>query len=120
VSLKIIETDRDEVARSISLFWFKRIYVGTRFKKLTVAERMAVIAHETGHCEGHHTEWRILLLPIVFWLAKQQEFWADAYAVRKGHGEALYRHLGRNDGGGLFHPSNYHRRQKLVHNKFFE
>jgi Peptidase family M48 len=119
---KIIETNEYITARSLSLLWFKRIYVGYRYLHLNPAMRLAVLAHEEGHLRGHHTEWRILALLVPglpLWLAKQQEYWADAYACRAGHGLALYWLLADESDGGHFHPSNCLRRQKLVHNKFF-
>lgn len=118
----IVDTDEPIYGRSVSFFWYKRIYVGTKFRDLPYRVKAAVIAHELGHCDGHHTEWRILalLFPFVIpWLTRWQEYRADAYACKLGYGPELAWLLRENTGGGLFHPTNYLRRQKLVHNKFF-
>ena len=117
---QILMTDEPIVARSLSVFWFKRVYLGRKFHDLSPGTKGAVLAHEFGHCAGHHTEWRALLWPIGLWLAKQQEFWADAYACKMGYGPELYLHLSDDSKpAGRYHPTNCHRRQKLVHNKLF-
>ena len=116
---KVILTTEPIIARSFSFGWFKRVYVGTKFPAFSPRLKTAILLHEFAHCNGHHTEFRMLLWPIGLWLAKWQEYQADAYVARCGFGPELYCLLYPESPGGLFHPSNCQRRQKLVHNKFF-
>ena len=115
----VIVTTEPIIARSFSFGWFKRVYVGAKFHAYPPRIKAAILLHEFAHCNGHHTEWRMLLWPIGLWLAKWQEYRADAYVARCGYGPELYCLLHRDTPGGAFHPSNCQRRQKLVHNKFF-
>lgn len=115
----VIVTTEPIIARSFSFGWFKRVYVGANFHAYPTRIKIAILLHEFAHCNGHHTEWRMLLWPIGVWLAKWQEYRADAYVARCGYGPELYCLLHRDTPGGAFHPSNCQRRQKLVHNKFF-
>jgi Zn-dependent protease with chaperone function len=120
----IVQTNEPITARSVSWLWYKRIYVGTKFIGLPERVKMAVLAHELAHCEGHHTEWRLLALicPIpllIQWLCHWQEYQADAYVAQCGFGPELSWYLRKDGPGSITHPQNYLRRQKLVHNKFF-
>ena len=122
MNAKVVQTSEPITARSFSCFWHKRIYVGTKFAELPVRVKMAVLAHEFAHCEGHHTEWRAmaLLCPLfIKWLCHWQEYRADAYAARCGFGPELHWYLRNESVGSATHPQNCLRRQKLVHNKFF-
>ena len=105
--IKIVRTSEPIIARSASLFWWKRIYFGSKFGRLTIDEKEAVIAHELGHCHGHHMEQRILMLlfPWGFkWLCHRQEFQADRYAADYGHGVVLAKLISRVDSIGRLHP----------------
>ena len=120
--VRTLRVDEPLVARSVSFFWYKRIYLGNKWDRLPTEQRDAVIAHELGHCLKHHTEWRALALFFPFFipsLCRHQEFEADAYACEQGHGPALHKLLGYEAMRGPYHPTNFERRQKLVHNKFF-
>ena len=107
------------MARSFSFGWFKRVYVGSKFHAYSPRLKTAILLHEFAHCHGHHTEWRILLFMLAPWLARWQEYRADAYVARAGYGPELYCVLINDSPGGLFHPSNWQRRQKLLHNELF-
>lgn len=108
--MKIIRCDERIYAKAFSFFGFNRIYVGTLFDALPPDEQAAAIAHESGHCAGHHTEWRILALPL-WWSAlftrmcHRQEFAADAHAVRTGNGPALARFVSRFTSDGVRYPA---------------
>ena len=122
MNAKVVQTGEPITARSVSCFWHKRIYVGLKFTDLPPRVKMAVLAHEFAHCEGHHTEWRALALLCPFlikWLCHWQEYRADAYAARCDFGPELLWFLRDESKGSTTHPQNYLRRQKLVHNKFF-
>jgi len=106
--MKIVKSKRSFVARSFSLLWFKRIYVGVRFNNLPADQALAVLAHEEGHCELHHTEKRILALLFPFMLKNmchKHELEADNYAGVRGHAESLIRFI-RRCNQGPYHPSN--------------
>lgn len=121
--IKVVRTNSTKVAWSVSFLWFKRVFVGTPFHTLPLRVRKAILIHEFAHCSGHHTEFRILALicpPLIRWLCLRQEYAADAAVVRAGYGPELMWMLRHDNHGGPFHPSNFLRRQKMVHNKFFE
>lgn len=115
--IKFVRTSEPIVARSISLFWWKRIYLGSFFDCLTPPEQFAVIGHEEGHCAHHHTEMRILCLllaPFLFFeLCRRQEFSADRYSAQHGHSRFLCQVLESDYDGGLLHPSHAARREAL-------
>jgi len=105
--LQIVKSRGHFIARSFSFFWYKRIYVGTEFKKLPRDEKAAVLAHEEGHCENHHTEKRMLALLFPFQLMKmchQQELEADTHAGRLGHATALIEVIRRGGDAGSYYP----------------
>jgi hypothetical protein len=117
--MKMIQTTEPIVARSFSFFWFKRVYTGARFESLPYRTKVAILLHEFAHCNSHHTEWRVLLWPLALWLPKRQELWADAFVASQGYAQELHDFLIGEHDGGLFHPSNWQRRQNLMDNKFF-
>ncbi len=110
-------TDEPIYARALSLGRHKWIVVGAMFNSLADDERDAVLAHELAHCEGHHTEQRVLcllLFPFAFlWLCRWQEFAADRYAVRQGCAKGLLSLLKHEYDGGWFQPSHAARRQSI-------
>lgn len=115
--IKVIETDERLVAYGGSFFWWKRIWTGRAYRRLTLRQQWAVMAHELGHVNGRHTEMRILcmlLCPFLFfWLCRQQEFWADAYAAKQGYKADLLSLLEKEYDGGRFQPSHAERRENL-------
>jgi Zn-dependent protease with chaperone function len=121
--IKIVKTLEPIVARSASLFWWKRIYVGLGFDDLHPSTQAAVLAHEEGHCNMHHMEQRIVALlwwPAFKWLCYRQEFSADRYAAKFGHTAALFMFLKLNSvGEGPYHPSSAIRRLRLLHNNHY-
>lgn len=82
-------------------FWpLKTVVVGPLWHELPYSERMAILAHEAGHCRGLHLEIRLLLLPFAWcrWaqaIARRHEFEADAFAVREGEGVGMLQFLQR-------------------------
>ena len=116
--MKIIPVPDDMIARAISFGWFKRIYTGTKFNMLPRMQQLAVLSHERGHCEGHHTEQRLLCLLFAPWmffkLCKRQEFQADRYACNHGFGRYLYSFLSSDFDGGMFQPSHIERRTAIL------
>jgi hypothetical protein len=118
----IVAVDEPIIARAVTWFGYRRVYVGDKFHDLPDSHKLAALSHEFGHCAGHHTEWRALALFFPFiikWLCHWQEYRADAYAAERGHGPALLQILRNETPGDTFHPANSLRRKKLVHNKFF-
>ena len=115
--MKIVPVPEETIARSLSFGWFKRAYVGTDFNKLSPMQQCAVLSHERGHCDGHHTEQRILCLLFAPWmffkLCKWQEFQADKYACERGWSRHLYDLLASDFDGGLFQPSHIERRHAI-------
>ena len=107
--IKIRRIDDDFIAASWSFGPIKRIYLGNRFGKFSLQQQSAILAHETGHCEGHHLEWRCLAaIFIPFWchrVTKYQEILADRFAVKKGHAECLLTIFEKISHGGRFHPT---------------
>ena len=108
--MKIVRTDKPFIARSFSFLWWKRIYIGTKYTHLTSAQRTAVLAHEEGHCNLHHTEIRFLalfLLPFYLkYVCHSTELAADRYAAKRGHGRGLVSLLKRTrNPESFFHPS---------------
>ena len=80
------------------------IQTGELFRKLSAAERSAVIAHELGHIWHRHALKRIGRLLTLRWrgffaMCEQQEFEADQFAVdvgqRRGLESFLLRHASR-------------------------
>jgi len=115
--IKIVNTSRNEIARSFSFGPIKRIMLGVRFQKLTERQQQAVLHHEMAHCEKHHTEWRLFFLifaPFMFkWICEKQELAADQFAGEHGFAEPLIEILANEFDGGNFHPSNTMRRGYL-------
>lgn len=115
--IKVFQTDEQIVARAWSFFWIKRVVIGSLFWKLPFHIRNAVMAHEEGHAEMHHTEWRVVCLLFAPWMifdvCKQHELDADLFAASRGHGAALIEFLKFDKDCGLFHPSHAERRQHL-------
>lgn len=106
--MKIVKCEKWFVARSFSFLWFKRIYVGEKMSKLPADQQMAVLAHEEGHCEHHHTEKRLLALFFPFMLQKmchRHEMEADRYAAMQGHASPLIKFI-RRCNQGPYHPNN--------------
>ena len=87
------------------------------FSMLPKVMQDAAVVHEMAHCIMHHTEKRILCLLFMPWkireVCKNHEFEADRYAVMNGYGEGLKLCLRFESEGGMFHPSNAERRQKI-------
>ena len=119
--MKILHSAEPIYARALSLGPWRRVYLGTRFAGLAPDQQVAVLAHEEGHCRGFHTEWRLLTLLLVAWwcpwafffLCRQQELAADAYAARKGYAGGLLSLLSSEYGGGKLQPSHASRRHHL-------
>ena len=113
--MKIVNCKKWFVARSFSFLWFKRTYVGAKFHKLPADQAMAVLAHEEGHCELHHTERRLAALLFPFMLQKmchRHEMEADKYAAMRGHADGLIRFI-RRCNQGPYHPNNEARIEAL-------
>lgn len=107
--IKLVVTDEPIIARSASLFWWKRIYVGKLYWMLAYSLQNAAIHHERAHCDKHHMEWRILflLMPWWFtWLCERQELAADSYAASCGYKDAMRYLLAyhSNPIKGRYHP----------------
>jgi Zn-dependent protease with chaperone function len=117
--ITLVKTKHPGYARSISFFWWKWILLGTDFASLPPDEQLATLAHEEGHCELHHTEYRLLFLLVpIFWImffefCKEHEFEADEYSAARGNKQALLKLLANDWDGGLMHPSNATRRARL-------
>jgi Zn-dependent protease with chaperone function len=106
------------IAHSGSFFRWKRIFLGASFFYMTPNWQRAVKAHELGHIEGHHTEWRILTLLfcpfLFFWVCRKQEFLADEYAAKLGLRAELINFLEKlYTPSGRMYPSNFDRIEKL-------
>ena len=122
--LKRVLKDVDEpiIARAFSFFWFKRIYLGVRFKRLSPKQQIAAVLHEMGHCELHHSEIRIVSLFLIAWwnpwwflrICRNQELAADKYVVTHGYAHYLLDLLSGYDLGGWIHPSNRERRSAIL------
>ena len=112
--MRILETSEPMIARSFSFGWYKRVYVGTEFHKLDALRQAAVLAHEQGHLEGHHSELRMLCFlfaPFFFFrLCRHQEYQADLYAMKKGYARQLFDLLKSDFDGGLLQPAHIERR----------
>ena len=115
--IKIVSTREFIIARSTSFFWWKRIYVGVRFFTLSDAQREAVLAHEEGHCNLHHSELRslaVLLCPfLIKWVCHKTEYAADLYAAERGLAKPLIQVLNNDKRETVLHPSNRNRRKAL-------
>lgn len=115
--MKVVRTSEPIIARSASFLWWKRIYIGEKFDRLSTDEKYSVIAHELAHCEGHHTEIRMLFMFIPFlfsWICRQQEYSADKYAKDRGYGASLARVISRNANNGPYYPSTESRCARLA------
>lgn len=110
-------TDEPILARAVSFLWWKRVYIGSRFIKLPRDQKEAILSHERGHCDLHHTEVRLfvaLFLPFLFpYICRKQELAADRYAARSGHAKALAKLLSSDYDGGFLQPSHSERRAQL-------
>lgn len=121
--IPIVRTKSQRIAWSASFFWFKRVYVGLPFHDLPMLVRTAILHHERAHCDGHHTEQRILALlfpPMLRWLCHRQEYAADCAAVSAGYGKEMSWLLRHSTDSGILYPSNAQRRHKMLHNELFE
>lgn len=119
MTTRVVRSDMPTIAYAISLFWFKRIYIGTLFDRLPSDVQAAVIQHEEGHCANHHLEKRLLFLvfmPFLYkWICHKQEIEADRCAVAKGLAEPLLRLLAVVDGAeNLTTPSAAKRREMIA------
>lgn len=107
--ISVVRTTEPMIARSASILWWSRVYLGSKFGDLTAAEQDATVAHECGHCALHHMELRTLALIFTPWrfkkVCRNQEFKADAFASRMGHGVALAKLISRIGSDGPYHPS---------------
>ena len=116
--MKYVTVDRPFMARAFSFFWLKRVYLGRRFFELPPNEQLAAIRHEEGHCDGHHTELRVLCLLLapwlLGWLCRRQEFEADRYSSQRGHTESLLQILKDDKPGTYFSPSHRDRRERIL------
>jgi hypothetical protein len=108
------------IAYSVSFLWFKRIYLGKEFLKLSLPQRKAVMAHEFAHLRGHHTELRFLCLLLFFpmygWVCRKLEFKADQTVKKAGLANELMDVLKSEFPGNWRYPSNSDRRRKLLEN----
>lgn len=123
MSIKVALLNEPIIARSFSFLWIKRIYLGSKWLALPTTVKSAVLEHERAHCDGHHSEMRMLalLVPVIIpWLCRWQELRADARAVEAGFGSEMLWLLRDESSGGPFHPTNLLRREKVVHNKLFD
>jgi len=109
MTIKIVAVDDKFIARSVSFLWWKRIYTGTLFNILLECQQEAVIAHETAHCNWHHSELRVLTLLFCPFLIKRicrwTEFVADRYAAKVGLGYALITVLRLGESSSWMYPS---------------
>jgi Zn-dependent protease with chaperone function len=116
--MQMVLSRKNFVAHTGTFFWWKRIFLGSQYFNLSNAHRLAVKAHELGHMQGHHTEWRILTLIfcpfIFFWICRQQEFLADEYAAEQGCSHELIEFLIDNPCSGRMYPSNFERIERLI------
>jgi Zn-dependent protease with chaperone function len=117
MKIKFVRTNDVFIAGATSLLWWKRVRVSDKFYALPEDQQFAVLMHEFGHLYHHHTEKRILCLVFSPWrlieTMKRQEFEADRYAASQGCADALIEVLKGKSDGGLFHPSNFERREVL-------
>ncbi|MGN6657078.1 MAG: hypothetical protein ACTHJ9_17295 [Rhodanobacter sp.] len=90
------------VAESVALGPVSWIRIGPGFLARPDDQCEAIIVHERGHIAGWHSLMRVLWLLVLLpmwapeWVERQclqQEFEADDYARRRGHGPALLRAL---------------------------
>ena len=115
----VVTTREPIIARSVSFFWYRRVYIGTKFARLPKGQQTAVILHERGHIEKHHTEARLLSVlfpfkPFIRWLCHRQEYAADRYVLEHGFGRELVDFLVANGARESFtHPSDYARACRL-------
>ena len=105
------------IAMAGSFLFFGVIFLGRGYYRLSESQKLAVLAHEREHIRLHHTELRILALifcfPLLPRICRQQEFSADAGAVKAGCGEALRQLLSFYYPRTFFYPSNRERRDAL-------
>ncbi len=94
--IRVVRTDEpNRLAWAVSMLWWKRIYTGRQFYRILHADqRAAILAHEAGHCDYHHFELSLLLLPFLpdrawYWINRKMELAADRYAAKRGHAAAL-------------------------------
>lgn len=94
---------------------FGVVLVGARFEILSRIEQEAVLAHEVGHIENHHTLKRWWWILSCQWRklgerCKNQELEADAYAADAGFGPGLVKFLRRTKfPESAWHPAYYDR-----------
>ncbi len=117
--IRWVKSDEDMIAYAWSFFWIKRIVTGKRFEAISPRLRAAIILHERGHANLHHTEKKLLALLITPWklfrVIKEQEFEADAYCASRRFGNELIEFLQTlGKGGGHYHPTNAERIDRLL------
>ena len=116
--MKVIWTDENIVAQAVSIGFWKRIYIGKKFHKLTLAQQGAVMAHESYHANNHHTEIRFLYFLFCPWAMKplchSQEFEADKFAAECGHRDEMISCLSNSDKESYTHPSGKERIARLT------
>jgi len=92
----IWQTELETVAFSAGPF----VVTGRYFYKLPRNEQLAIIAHERGHIFHRHQLKRLWWVVSLQWAGiaekcRLQEYQADRYAVRMGHGKGLISFLKR-------------------------
>jgi len=120
--MRLVDVDEPIIARAFSFFWFKRIYLGIRFKRLSPMQQMGAVAHEEGHCELHHSEKRMALLFLIAWwnpwwflrICRNHELAADKYAVDKGYSQHLLSLLSAYGTDGWLHPPHRERIMAII------
>jgi len=117
VKLYIDDRVKGTIAYTSGILFWKKITVGKKFFDFNDDVQEAILAHEMGHVKGFHIEQKILCLILcpfaLKWLFRRQEFIADEYAAKLGHASSLMKVLRSDLGGGLTHPSDMERRQRL-------
>lgn len=118
MEVEIIKRESKHLAYVTGILWWKKLYIHTKFTKLSKEMQCAVIAHELGHIKHFHTEQRILcilFLPFLYVkLCRWQEFQADSFAASLGFADPLrYLLCSLKDVGGLVHPTHRERVKNL-------
>lgn len=94
------------------------IDIGNGYLKYPKYVREAIISHEKGHYTYRHNI--VVILACLFipfclkWVSHYCEFWADDYAVRKGHAQGLLKLLESEWEGDFWYPSHESRRNRII------